>query len=658
MKKYFIGLVLVVCAAGMSHGFAQGVNCDSVTLPYYENFYSDNGTLPDCWTYNSTYVKWNNWPETSGDGEMMYAAYSDGYPAVLPLFQFSALSKLEITFKTKCGTPAEGDGILIGVADDAGNLIQWIDTLIDPNHSRNAWVWHTYNFLSYSGNGSRIALGRLWNSSGDHWVAIDDISVRQLPNCYPVENLQAENLIDPDGISFSWSYTYEPDYWQVYLDTVGVDIATMDTTQLITLYEPYYAVPEGTLQGGGKYVFYARGVCENIDNSDWTSYEFGAGTVVMNNSSVADVVTGCGFVVYDNGGPVAGYLDYSNSLLTIYSDGVGNQLQVDGGAFGFGSSGASLSIYDGTSATGTPLYTYNTTDGRDTFNTVLCTSTLGALTFHFTSSGVLAHTGYELYVHCTDAPSCARPTGVDVAMVSDNSAQMTWTGTAPSYEVRHRLAGASSWTVQTVTSTSATLSGLTTDAAYEANVRSICGTGDTSIASVTVAFDASIVCPPATGLTVNNITDSSARLAWTSDGSEWEIEFDGNTFTTSENPYTMTGLHGNTYYSFKVRTVCEIGHSEWSNYYTFSTTNVGIEGVEAVDGLTLSPNPASGEVCLTLEEAAVVSVIDMQGRTCGTWHCANGRNVINIETLPAGTYLVQVVGTSGVKVERLVKSEK
>lgn len=653
MKKFLLVLFFYACI-GHPIVYAQSVNCDSIVLPYTEDFYSDNGTLPDCWVYNGTYVKWNNWPQTSGNGELMFGAYSAGYPAVLPLFFASSLSKLEITFKTKCGTPAEGDAILIGVADDAGNLLQWIDTITDPNHSRNAWVWHTYNFMGYSGQGSRIAIGRLWNSSGDHWVAIDDISVRQLPNCYPVENLQADNLIDPDGISFSWTSLYEPDLWQVYVDTIGTNIDSVAESELIEVYEPYYSIPEGTLQGGGKYVFFARGVCIDIDNSNWVSYEFGAGTVVMNNTGVADVVTGCGFVVYDNGGPIAGYQDNSNSILTIYPDGVGNQLRVDGGAFGFGSSGATLSIYDGTNASGTPLYTYNTTDGRDTFNTVLATSTQGALTIKFTSSGVLAHTGYELYVHCTQAPSCPRPTNVNVALVSENEAQMDWLGSAANYEVRYRQDGTSTWTTHNTTNNSITLSNLNLDTDYEAYVRSICGAGDTSIPSVTMFFSTHIDCPLSSDLMATNITDTSARLRWTSDGSEWELEFDGNTITTTENPMDMTGLHPNTYYSYRVRTVCELGHSPWSNYYTFNTSNIGIDDIEIIDGLGLYPNPASSIVTVVLEDNAEVSIIDLHGRTCGVWHCNPGRNNIDIFTLTPGIYLVQATSTSGVVTQRLI----
>ena len=656
MKKYLLVFVAFVSVmVVMPKAVAQTSPCDTISLPYFEDFYSDNGTLPDCWVYNGSYVGWNNWPETSGNGELMFKASSGSQPAVLPNFVNGGLSKYEITFKTKCGTIAEGDGILIGVADAAGNLLQWLDTIQDPNFSRNAWVWVTYNFLAYSGNGVRIALGRLWNTyDGSKWVAIDDVNVRQLPNCYPVENLQASGLIDPDGISFSWSFTYEPDLWQVYLDTVGVNIDDVDTADLIEITEPYYAVPEGTLQGGGKYVFYARGVCINQDNSEWASMEFGAGTVVMNNTGVADVLTGCGFVVYDNGGPIAGYLDNSNSMLTIYADGTGNQLRVDGGIFGIGASGATLSIYDGTSATGTALFTYNTTNGRDTMTNVLATSTQGALTFKFNSYGNMSHTGYELYVHCTQAPSCARPTAVEVAMASANSATVTWTGTAPSYIVSHRMVGTPTWTTQTVTANSATLSNLTVGAEYETHVQSVCGTNDMSVPSVTVNFVADINCPPVSGLAATNITDNSAVLRWDSDGSEWEVEFDGNTFTTTNNPYTITGLHANYYYSYKVRTVCELGNSAWSSYYSFQTTNTGIEDVETAAGLNLYPNPATGEVSVKIVEAAEVSIVDIDGRVCGTWRLASGSSTIDISALTPGTYMVQAVSARGTSVQRLI----
>lgn len=646
--------------------------CDLLPVPYFENFYSATGTLPPCWDYQSP-VGWNNWPLNYGNGELMFGAYSNGVPAVMP--QFAAnFSKLQITFYTKCRPDSEGDGILIGVADAAGNLIAWIDTLYHPNHSQANWVEHTYNFLNYSGPGERIALGRKLSGPGNLWASIDSITVISLPDCYPVDSLTIHNAIDPDHTNFTWHPLGNEAEWQVYVDTVTADIDNVPDSLLVdVLNTPYYEIPMGTIQGGGIYTFYVRANC-GAEQSTWTSYTFGAGTYVMNNSATADTVVACGLVVYDNGGPVAGYADYSNSALVIRSENAGSELQVFGGKFGWGESSITLTIYDGEGTAGTVLYQKtNTGTTNYTLDSVLATSTTGAMTITFTCSGNYVHTGYELYIHCVGAALCERPTQLNAVMTGNGEANVTWNGSAASYDLYYKLTDAATWTVQSgITGTATTLTGLTPDTTYVLQVVGICGT-DTSTASfpatLNTHYDVVILpCDPVTDLAVSTVTSNSATLSWTSTADSWEIELtnvSGSTnLTANTNPYTLSGLLPNLNYSVRVRALCNGQNyeptSEWSAPVTFTTDTVATQGIDGVDlagSFVLYPNPATTTVTLDLtgvEDAAIVSIIDLNGREVFTEKAGGAKMTVNVAGFAKGTYFVRVTGSNTTAVRKLI----
>lgn len=643
--------------------------CDLLPVPYFENFYSTTGELPPCWDYQSP-VGWNNWPLTSGNGELMFGANSSGVPAVMPQFDAN-FTKLQITFYTKCRPDSEGDGILIGVADAAGNLIQWIDTLYHPNHSQAAWVEHTYNFLNYSGPGERIALGRKLNGAGNLWASIDSITVVALADCYPVDSLTAHNLIDPDHTSFTWQSQGEESQWQVYVDTVTVNIDSVPDSLFTIVYDTSYSIPMGTIQGGGIYKFYVRADCE-VEQSSWVSYEFGAGTVIMNNNTVADTVVGCGMVVYDNGGPVAGYLDYSNSNLVILSENAGSELQIFGGKFGWGETAITLTVYDGEGTAGNVLYQVNNTGTTNyTLDSILATSTTGAMTITFTCNGNYVHTGYELYIHCVGTAICERPTQLHAEMTFLDEADVTWYGSSAAYELYYKPSGASVWGVENSTTTSAHLTNLIPDTTYDIYVVGICG-NETSTPSFPITlnthFEVNIEpCDPATELTYSDVSTTSAVLNWTSEGETWEVEVKHlnttDTIIVNTKPYTLTDLLPTMQYNFRVRTVCDNifvePYSEWSNTVTFTTLTPDHGSIENADNsmLSLYPNPASTMVTLSVGELMVgstVSIVDVNGRVVTNFEIRNSKFGIDLSTLAKGAYFVRIVGEQATAVRKLI----
>jgi len=110
------------------------------------------------------------------------------------------------------------------------------------------------------------------------------------------------------------------------------------------------------------------------------------------------------------------------------------------------------------------------------------------------------------------------------------------------------------------------------------------GTFEGDIAIDNVSFVELPACPTPNALTVTNITDTTADLGWTENGTAtvWDIEIvdvtAGGTATGTPtvsgvtNPYTAMGLTQNNNYSFYVRTDCGgATFSAWAGPFAFST---------------------------------------------------------------------------------------
>lgn len=90
-------------------------------------------------------------------------------------------------------------------------------------------------------------------------------------------------------------------------------------------------------------------------------------------------------------------------------------------------------------------------------------------------------------------------------------------------------------------------------------------------------------CPAPNALAANSITDSSATLSWTENGTstQWQIEIDstgfaqgtGNLFLVNTDTFfTVTGLMAQSTYQWYVRAICAAGDtSDWSSFNSFTT---------------------------------------------------------------------------------------
>ena len=132
-------------------------------------------------------------------------------------------------------------------------------------------------------------------------------------------------------------------------------------------------------------------------------------------------------------------------------------------------------------------------------------------------------------------------------------------------------------------------------------------------------------CPGPTNITVSDITQHTATLAWTDNGgaTAWDICLNGdeaNAFTVTTNPYTLTGLSGETDYTVKIRTVCgDNGTSMWTGAKSFTTsalpcpvpTNFMVTNISNTSAtLSWSENDISAEwqICVNDDEDNIIDV--------------------------------------------------
>jgi gliding motility-associated-like protein len=92
-------------------------------------------------------------------------------------------------------------------------------------------------------------------------------------------------------------------------------------------------------------------------------------------------------------------------------------------------------------------------------------------------------------------------------------------------------------------------------------------------------------CAEPNGLSVANVTDTTADISWTAGGSEmdWEVAIQpvgtgiptANGTSTNNNPYSATGLTPSTAYEVYIRANCDAqGFSSWIGPINFTTSNV------------------------------------------------------------------------------------
>ena len=178
--------------------------------------------------------------------------------------------------------------------------------------------------------------------------------------------------------------------------------------------------------------------------------------------------------------------------------------------------------------------------------------------------------------------STAAPLNLTVTNVLFTSADLNWGASAGvTYSVRWREVGTTAWTTFTTTTTTAQLTGLTPGKTYEVQVANICN-GTTGAYSSSQVFTCPTSCDMApTGLTVTQITNTSAVANWNAfPGATYIVRIRKvgammwNTLNSNTNTYTFTGLTENTQYEVQVSNVCSGTPGSFTPLYLFTTSTI------------------------------------------------------------------------------------
>ncbi|MBS0559547.1 MAG: fibronectin type III domain-containing protein [Proteobacteria bacterium] len=261
--------------------------------------------------------------------------------------------------------------------------------------------------------------------------------------------------------------------------------------------------------------------------------------------------------------------------------------------------------------------------------------------------------------------------GVAIGAVTYSSATVTWAvpvlGGVPSgYAVQYRVTGQSGWTTQSVTGTSAILSGLVSSTGYDVEViaSNAFGAGPASTI-VTAATAAQPSSPPGTptGLAASSVTSTSLMIAWTAPTTGGAVgtytvqyritgQSTWTTFSSSvaATSVSVTGLAPSTQYDLSVFAVNSVGSGGTSSILTATTLVAGPGTPGALSVASIGQTSATANWLAPASGGAVASYVVQYRLTGATaWTQVSGLVALTyaLSGLTAGSqYEVQVAAVN------------
>ena len=190
---------------------------------------------------------------------------------------------------------------------------------------------------------------------------------------------------------------------------------------------------------------------------------------------------------------------------------------------------------------------------------------------------------YTLNIQDAVAEPCNAPTGLLAHTPTTSSISLSWdaVSNATSYLLQHRVSGGS-WNTQTVSGTSATVSGLSDNTAYDFRIASDCGSESSAYSNTVTQSteeEQAPVCDVPVNLQSSNITTTSFTVTWdaVSGASGYTVDYrlpggSWSSTTAATNSIDLSGGSPNTTYELRVKTDCGGGlESDYSDVITVTT---------------------------------------------------------------------------------------
>jgi len=175
-------------------------------------------------------------------------------------------------------------------------------------------------------------------------------------------------------------------------------------------------------------------------------------------------------------------------------------------------------------------------------------------------------------------------------------------------------------------------------------------------------------CLPVENVRVAGSTDSTATLMWDASNSvRWEVRYgmlgmaweDYHTVSTTVPTVILTGLQTGVQYRAYVRGWCDCdsNYTEWSNRLLFSVERSEDVARPGIVGryTNLLPNPAREKVSvLSSYRMERIAVYDLNGRKVVEQEADGISAIVDVSTLPKGTYITAIYLPHGVATKKLM----
>ena len=280
-------------------------------------------------------------------------------------------------------------------------------------------------------------------------------------------------------------------------------------------------------------------------------------------------------------------------------------------------------------------------------------------------------------IHIYDASTpCDAPTNLSASNITETSAEITWNGTATTYEFK--LNGGEA---ETLTTTTKALTGLTPNTAYTVEVRSICEeqTSDWVSANFTTLEEQVVIelgevtTSPATEVgntsaTLNGALVSAGEsenftvgfaLATVADFTLEDNNVQNITATLNANTFSQAVndlVEGQTYF-YRAYITNEAG-TAYGAVETFTLSSL-TDAIAGTITATIYPNPATDNATMEiigLDQDAKIVISDLQGRILSQEAINAGEThyTINVSNMASGVYYIRIVTDKAVSTQKLI----
>lgn len=262
-------------------------------------------------------------------------------------------------------------------------------------------------------------------------------------------------------------------------------------------------------------------------------------------------------------------------------------------------------------------------------------------------------------------PNCLAPTGLQVDTIGFTDAVISWTpdNDGQLWQLAVISDGDLIYQSGRLSEPSCMLVGLDQNMTYNVIVRSYCS-DIPGPWSDTLQFTTA-ECMPVSDLEYERIDFRTVVISWTEApvttgycrleyGPQGFTPGTGSVIQRARTPFRLEYLDPYTDYDVYVRNHCEANVQSDSIAFINVPNGVGIDDAPDMAGISIYPNPAEGDITVSVDTPVMLNVMDISGREVISPVYVVSSYVIPHATLPTGTYFVRLTWKDSTVVGKLI----